>query len=105
MGGDPVVGLYYIDLLDMFQNDPQTDAIVMIGEIGGNAEELKRPLHQLSNYQTGDSIHRRTIGSSGKQMGHAGAIISSGSGTAWWKGAGTYICRELGGGNLEVPLF
>lgn len=40
MGGDPVVGLYFRDLLGMLQNDPQTDAIVMIGEIGGNAEEL-----------------------------------------------------------------
>ena len=48
MGGDPVVGLYFRDLLGMLQNDPQTDAIVMIGEIGGNAEELALSLIHIS---------------------------------------------------------
>ncbi|MBP1613216.1 MAG: sucD [Bacteroidetes bacterium] len=82
MGGDPVVGLYFIDLLDLFENDPDTDAMVMIGEIGGNAEELaaehirKHITKPVVAFIAGQSAPV------GKQMGHAGAIISSGSGTA-----------------------
>ena len=105
MGGDPVVGLYYIDLLDMFQNDPQTDAIVMIGEIGGNAEELAA-LH-ISKHITKPVIAFIAGQSAppGKQMGHAGAIISSGSGTAQEKvqaliSAGVRVAQEPS----EVPL-
>jgi len=82
MGGDPVVGLYFRELLEMFQNDPKTDAIVMIGEIGGNAEE--QAAEYIKKY-----VSKPVVGfiagraaPPGKQMGHAGAIISSGSGTA-----------------------
>lgn len=82
MGGDPVVGLYYRELLEMLENDPKTHAIVMIGEIGGNAEELaatyirdhvKKPVVAFIAGQSAPP---------GKQMGHAGAIISGGSGSA-----------------------
>lgn len=82
IGGDPVAGLYFIDLLQMFQDDPETDSIVMIGEIGGDAEEraaayikehITKPVYSF--------IAGRTAPAD-KRMGHAGAIISSGSGSA-----------------------
>lgn len=99
MGGDPVVGLYFRELLEMLQNDPDTDAIVMIGEIGGNAEEQaaeyikKHVTKPVVGFIAGQSAPP------GKQMGHAGAIISSGSGTAAEKiaaleAAGVQVAKE-----------
>ncbi len=99
MGGDPVVGLYFRELLEMLQNDPDTDAIVMIGEIGGNAEEQaaeyikKHVTKPMVGFIAGQSAPP------GKQMGHAGAIISSGSGTAAEKiaaleAAGVQVAKE-----------
>ena len=82
VGGDPVVGLYYQDLLEMFQNDPETDSIALIGEIGGDAEE--RAAEYIREHVT-KPVAVFIAGQQappGKQMGHAGAIISSGSGTA-----------------------
>jgi len=82
IGGDPVAGLYYQELLQMFEDDPETEAIVLIGEIGGDAEEkaaqyikehITKPVVAFIAGQTAPP---------GKRMGHAGAIISSGSGTA-----------------------
>ncbi len=82
IGGDPIIGTMYIELLEMFQNDPQTEAILMIGEIGGNAEikaaeyikeHVKKPVAAFIAGQTAPP---------GKRMGHAGAIISGGKGTA-----------------------
>lgn len=82
MGGDPIAGLYFQELLQMFQDDPETEAVVLIGEIGGDAEEraaqyikqhLTKPVVAFIAGQTAPA---------GKRMGHAGAIISSGSGTA-----------------------
>ncbi len=82
IGGDPVKGLNYIELVDLFNADPQTDAIVMIGEIGGTDEEqaaahikqhVKKPVVAFIAGQTAPP---------GKRMGHAGAIISGGEGTA-----------------------
>lgn len=82
IGGDPVVGVHFRQLLKMFQNDAETDAIVLIGEIGGNAEE------QAAEYIR-DHVSKPVVafiaGQSappGKQMGHAGAIISGSSGSA-----------------------
>lgn len=82
VGGDPVVGLYFIELLEMFENDPDTDSIVLIGEIGGDAEE--RAAAYIRDHVT-KPVTVFIAGQQappGKQMGHAGAIISSGSGTA-----------------------
>lgn len=82
IGGDPVAGLYYIDLLEMFENDPETEAIVLIGEIGGDAEE--RAAEYIKNHVTKPVVAfiAGQTAPPGKRMGHAGAIISSGSGTA-----------------------
>lgn len=82
IGGDPVAGLYYQELLELYQNDPETDAVVLIGEIGGDAEEQAATF--IKNKMT-KPVVAFIAGQSappGKRMGHAGAIISSGSGTA-----------------------
>lgn len=82
VGGDPVVGLYFEELLQMFQDDPDTDSIAMIGEIGGDAEE--RAAQYIKEHVTKPVavfISGRQA-PPGKQMGHAGAIISGGSGSA-----------------------
>ncbi len=82
VGGDPVVGLYFEELLQQFQDDPDTDSIVLIGEIGGDAEErAARYIKEHVTKPVAVFIDGRTA-PPGKQMGHAGAIISSGSGTA-----------------------
>jgi succinyl-CoA synthetase alpha subunit len=82
IGGDPVIGTTQIELLELFENDPQTEAILLIGEIGGTAEEqaaeyvakhVKKPVAAFIAGQTAPP---------GKRMGHAGAIISGGSGKA-----------------------
>ncbi|MEZ5653609.1 MAG: succinate--CoA ligase subunit alpha [Burkholderiaceae bacterium] len=82
IGGDPVNGLKHIDVLRMFNDDPDTDAVVMIGEIGGNDEEA-------AAHWVRDNMKKPVVGfiagvtaPPGKRMGHAGAIISGGKGTA-----------------------
>lgn len=99
VGGDPVVGLYFMELLEMFENDPKTDSIVLIGEIGGDAEE--RAAAYIKEHVT-KPVAVFIAGQQappGKQMGHAGAIISSGSGTAAEKiaafeAAGVPVAKE-----------
>ena len=104
MGGDPVVGLYFRELLAMLQNDPQTDAIVMIGEIGGNAEELaaayicEHVTKPVVAFIAGQSAPP------GKQMGHAGAIISGSSGSAAEKISALEIAGiRVAGEPSEIP--
>jgi succinyl-CoA synthetase alpha subunit len=82
IGGDPVAGLYFTDLLKMFQDDPETDSIVMIGEIGGDAEERAATYIRENITKPVISFIAGATAPEGKRMGHAGAIISSGSGTA-----------------------
>ncbi|NMB32988.1 MAG: succinate--CoA ligase subunit alpha [Clostridium sp.] len=85
MGGDPVVGLYFKELLQMFQDDPDTEAMVIIGEIGGNAEELAAEYIKKNITKPVVGFIAGKTAPADKQMGHAGAIISSGSGTAMEK--------------------
>jgi succinyl-CoA synthetase alpha subunit len=82
IGGDPVAGLYFQELLQLFEDDPETEAIVLIGEIGGDAEE--RAAQYIKDHITKPVVAfiAGQTAPPGKRMGHAGAIISSGSGTA-----------------------
>ncbi len=106
VGGDPVVGLYFQDLLEMFENDPDTDSIALIGEIGGDAEEKAAEYirtHITKPVAVFISGRQAPVG---KQMGHAGAIISSSSGSAAdkiaaFEAAGVPVAKETS----EIPAL
>jgi succinyl-CoA synthetase alpha subunit len=106
VGGDPVVGLYFQDLLEMFEKDPETDSIALIGEIGGDAEEKAAEYirdHITKPVAAFISGRQAPVG---KQMGHAGAIISSSSGSAAdkiaaFKASGVPVANETS----EIPAL
>ena len=111
IGGDPINGTNFIDCLDAFEKDPETTGIVMVGEIGGTAEE------EASEFKT-KNVTKPVVGfvagltaPPGRRMGHAGAIISGSSGTAQgkidaMKAGGIHICENLGTfGELCAEVF
>lgn len=99
IGGDPIIGTRFVDALALFKDDPETDAVVMIGEIGGTAEEEAAAyIKECYDMPVIGFIAGRTA-PPGRRMGHAGAIISGGKGTAEDKmaamrEAGIHICES-----------
>ena len=103
LGGDPILGTRFIDILPLFEKDPQTDIVVLIGEIGGTSEEVAAEYIKKMTKHVVGFISGRTA-PAGKRMGHAGAIISGGQGTAEsklkaWSQAGVLIADAIS----EVP--
>ncbi|HQR60179.1 MAG TPA: succinate--CoA ligase subunit alpha, partial [Methylophilaceae bacterium] len=82
IGGDPIKGLNFIECLQLFQADPETEAIIMVGEIGGSDEEAAAEYIQSHVSKPVAAYIAGQTAPAGKRMGHAGAIISGGSGKA-----------------------
>jgi succinyl-CoA synthetase alpha subunit len=92
IGGDPVNGLKHIDVMKMFNDDPQTEAVIMVGEIGGSDEEIAAQWVKKHMKKPVVGFIAGITAPPGKRMGHAGAIISGGKGTAQEKLAVMEAC-------------
>ncbi len=109
IGGDPIKGLDFVDCLEMFEADPQTEAVILVGEIGGSSEEAAAEyIHAHMKKPVAAYIAGRTA-PKGKRMGHAGAIIAGGAGTADAKiraleAAGVVVAQSPAGLGEAVQL-
>ncbi len=102
IGGDPIIGLNFVDLFEMFNKDPETEAIVLIGEIGGTTEEEAAKYYKKNMKKPVIAFIAGKTAPLGRRMGHAGAIISGGSGTASQK---IEILENAGIKVVDYPEF